>query len=320
MNNKDKYRKLCEKDKTVPIFSQPWWLDTVCAGTDNWDVVIFEKGGQLLGALPYFVKRKYGFTILTSPKLTQTLGVWLAPSKTKYANKLKKEKEIMQGLISSLPKYHIFFQSFHNSITNWLPFYWKGFEQTTKYTYVIEDLTNIDSVWNATNPNIKTDVRKARKILEVVSDISFEEFYRVISLTYKRQNLEITYSFDFLKKVFDETLKHDSGKIFCAVDAQGNTHAVVFLIWDENTAYYLIGGADPELRNSGAASLCVWEAIKFSATVSQTFDFEGSMVEGIERFFRGFGAKQKPYSRIMKFNSIFFGLYYYLRRYRNGKI
>ena len=209
MINKDKYLNLCEKEKTIPIFSQPWWLDAVC-GPDNWDVVIYEKGGQILGAFPYFIKRKFGFTILTSPKLTQTLGVWLAPSNAKYANRLKKEKEIMQELISGLPKYDVFFQSFHNSITNWLPFYWKNFEQTTKYTYVIEELSNIDSVWDDANPNIKTDVRKARKVLEVVDDISFEEFYRIISLTYKRQNMEVTYSFDFLQKVFEKSLGNAS--------------------------------------------------------------------------------------------------------------
>jgi len=178
----------------------------------------------------------------------------------------------------------------------------------------------MEKVWNDTNANIKTDVRKAQKILNVVNDLPFEEFYRIILFTYKRQNLEVRYTYKFLKGILDKAFEKNVGKIFCAVDSQSRCHAVVFLVWDKNTAYYLVGGADPELRNSGAASLCVWEAIKFSATVSSSFDFEGSMVEGIERFFRGFGAKQKPYSRIIKFNSIILGALYYLKKFRNGKI
>jgi len=44
----------------------------------------------------------------------------------------------------------------------------------------------------------------------------------------------------------------------------------------------------------------VWHAIKHSATVTKSFDFEGSMIEPIERFFRAFGAIQTPYFAISK--------------------
>jgi hypothetical protein len=89
-----------------------------------------------------------------------------------------------------------------------------------------------------------------------------------------------------------------------AQDAQGRLHAAAYIVWDEQAAYYLMGGADPELRTSGATSLLMWEAIKFASTVTQTFDFEGSMIESIERFFRAFGAKQKRYFRVSKTNSL----------------
>jgi hypothetical protein len=61
-----------------------------------------------------------------------------------------------------------------------------------------------------------------------------------------------------------------------------------------------MGGANPELRSSGATSLCLWEAIRFASKVCSRFDFEGSMIEPVERFFRGFGARQVPYFQINK--------------------
>ena len=61
-----------------------------------------------------------------------------------------------------------------------------------------------------------------------------------------------------------------------------------------------MGGSDPNLRNSGAMSLCMWEAIKFASTKTKKFDFEGSMIESVERYFRAFGAEQKPYFHITK--------------------
>src|SRR5260370_7073664 len=88
--------------------------------------------------------------------------------------------------------------------------------------------------------------------------------------------------------------------MFFAEGPEGRIHAAVYIIWDDRSAYYLMGAADPELRNSGATSLLLWEAIQFAATVTRSFDFEGSMIESIERFFRAFGAKQKPYFHISR--------------------
>jgi hypothetical protein len=80
-------------------------------------------------------------------------------------------------------------------------------------------------------------------------------------------------------------------------------HAGIYVVWDEQSAYYLMGGGDPELRSSGATSLCMWEAIKFVSTKTKSFDFEGSMIERVERFFRAFGAIQTPYFSITKTDS-----------------
>ena len=74
--------------------------------------------------------------------------------------------------------------------------------------------------------------------------------------------------------------------------------AIIF--WNPDSAYYLMGGRNPKLRSSGATSLCMWEAIQFSASVTKSFDFEGSMNEPVERFFRAFGAVQTPYFSIKK--------------------
>lgn len=56
-------------------------------------------------------------------------------------------------------------------------------------------------------------------------------------------------------------------------------------------------------------SFLTWEAIKFSSGVTKTFDFEGSMIESVERFFRAFGAKQKPYFQVSKINSLPYKIY-----------
>ncbi|NHM17554.1 GNAT family N-acetyltransferase [Tritonibacter mobilis] len=319
MNDKENYRALCESDESVPLFHQAWWLDAVC-GKNGWNVVTYIRGGRIVAALPYVIKKKFGFSQIGQPNFTQTLGVWFAPTNTKYTKKIGQEKEIIFSLIDSLPKHHVFFQSFHHSFVNWMPFYFRGFEQTTKYSYVIEDLSDTDRVWKDMSTAVRTDVRKAEKALSIVDSISSDFFYSVISKTYDRQGMSVPYSQERFTAISEEVLQHGAGKMFAAVDDKERIHAVVFLVWDKNCAYYLIGGGDPELRNSGGATLCLWEAIKFSSTVTKAFDFEGSMVEGIERFFRGFGGKQKPYFRIYRFSNLLIGLIHYTRRRITGRI
>jgi hypothetical protein len=75
---------------------------------------------------------------------------------------------------------------------------------------------------------------------------------------------------------------------------------VLYVVWDPNAAFHLLSGGDPELRTSGAGSLLMWEAIMRARAVTDVFDFEGSMLEPVERFFRAFGARQTPYIHVSR--------------------
>ena len=299
MNNKQRYREFCKIEPSIPIFSKDWWLDAVC-GEDHWDVALIEKGGEIVAALPYYVKSKMGLKLITMPILTQTLGIWMRSSQAKYAKQLAQQKDLMNGLIEQLPKYDSFSQNFHYTITNWLPFYWHGFKQTTRYTYVIDNLTDLDLIWKGTQANIKREIKKARNRfnIQVKTDLDIEQFLLINELTFKRQGMKQPYSTNMVKRLETTCQAHNARRIFFAQDEKGQLHAVAYIVWDKNSAYYLMGGGDPKLRNSGATSLLMWEAIRFAATVTQKFDFEGSMIEPVERFFRNFGARQVPYFQI----------------------
>ncbi len=264
---------------------------------DSWGVCLVEKGRQIQASMPYVIKRKYGLTLLTQPPLTQNLGPWIRPTNAKYSKKLSREKDLMVALIDQLPRYHYFSQNWHYSNTNWLPFHWKGFEQTTRYTYFIDDLDNIESIWAEAQDNIRREIRKAKNRFDLVvnSDLPISEFFELNKLTFSRQGLAIPYSEKFVKNLANQAKDRKQCRWFIAQDKEGKNHAGVLLVWDSESAYYLMGGGDPELRNSGATSLCIWKAIEFASTVTKRFDFEGSMIEPVERFFRGFGAKQTPY-------------------------
>lgn len=317
-DSKDLYRRFAASESSIPIFSRPWWLDAT-AGESSWDVAIIERGGQIVGSLPYAIKSKYSFTVLTQPQLTQTLGPWLRESTAKYANKLGWQKDVMQELIAKLPFFVHFAQNWHYSQTNWLPFFWNGFRQTTKYTYVLSDLSNEDVLWEGLRENIRSDIRKAstRVNLRVRDDVDVKTFLKLNRHVFARQGRKLPYPDSLVERLDNACLEREARKIFIAEDKRGRMHAGAYIIWDENSAYYLMGGSDPALRNSGAGSLCLWEAIKFASKVTRRFDFEGSMLESVERYFRAFGAQQMPYFRVYKTPSKVLQCFFLLKEVRS---
>jgi hypothetical protein len=147
--------------RDAPLFFQPWWLEAVSPG--RWDFVVARRGEEVAGVLPYTFKLRLGLRLIEMPPLTPYLGPWLRKSNAKYANQLSEEKELMSELINGLPRFAVFHQCLHPNTTNWLPFYWKGFSQTTLYTYRIEDTSDLESLWKETRDNIRTDIKKAEK-------------------------------------------------------------------------------------------------------------------------------------------------------------
>ena len=293
---RDQYRALCKSEPSIPLFSQAWWLDAL-AGDDGWSVAVVEKGGQVVASMPYVIRKRFGRIILGHPQLTQTLGPWMREVDGKQATRLARQKDLMQQLIADLPRYDHYSENWHFDQTNWLPFHWAGFTQTTRYTYRLSNLSDQQKLWNGLRENIRTDIRKAegRFGLQVRTDLGLDAFLRLNIQTFERQGMDLPYSKNLVARLDDACVRRQARQIFIAEDEQGRAHAGVYLVWDQSSAYYLMGGGDPELRKSGATSLCMWEAIKFASTVTKSFDFEGSMIEPIERFFRAFGAEQTPY-------------------------
>jgi hypothetical protein len=273
------------------IYQQPWWLDAVAPG--RWGEATVVRDGQTIARMPYFIKRKLGLTALTMPPLTQTLGPWIQRSDGKYANRLAVEQGLMEELISQLPTFDLFVQNFSTETTDWLPFYWAGFQQTTLYTYRLEDLTNVDAIWDGMLHSVRQNIRKAEKLVTVRTDLGIEPLLELIAQVFVRQDMKSPYSPDLVRRLIAACALNNCGQTFFAEDTRGRIHAALYIVWDDKTAYCVLSGADTTLRNSHAGSLLSWTAIQFAAKVTKAFDFTGSMIKSLEKHKRSYGGKMK---------------------------
>jgi hypothetical protein len=280
------------------VFEQPWWLDSVAPGA--WSEAVVRRGDEVVARLPYARRRKLGLTMIVQPTFTQTLGPWLGPLEGKYARRLETEKKLLAQLIEQLPPFDFFRMPFAPALTNWLPFYWAGFTATVYYTYRIEDLSDLDRVQGDFQDHVRRGIRKAQRAVEVNHEFPLDGLLRLDAQTYARKGLKLPHSYDVLRRLDAACAARGSRRILGAVDAQGRIHAGLYVAWDERTLYALVSALDPELRVSGANTLLYWEAIRLAGEVSRAFDFEGSMVEPVEHYFRAFGARQTHYFCVSK--------------------
>jgi hypothetical protein len=278
---------------THTIFEQPWWLEAVAPG--RWGEAIVRRGDEVFARLPFVMKHRLGMTVLTQPPLTPSLGPWIRETPGKYAKQLENEKDLMSDLIDELPPFDAFRQSFCPAVTNWLPFYWAGFEATTRYTYRIPDISDLDAVWNDLAANVRRHVRKAEKELALRTDLGVDVLLELNRQIFERQGLPAPYSGQLLRRLDRACAEREANALLFAVDTKDRVQAAAFVVHDGDVSYLLTSGVDTELRGSGAQSFLTWAAIRHAAGVSRSFDFAGSMLESVERFNRSFGAHQRPY-------------------------
>lgn len=302
--SKQAYRLFCEQEHSLPIFFQDWYLDAAC-GTANWEVLVIERNSKVVAVFPYFFKRKWGFKYLTMPPFVKFMGPYILPE---YRN-LKTSHNILEECIQRLPKLDCIKQNIHYTVQNWLPFHWNGFQQTTRYSYLL-NLEELDTVFTKINRNMRRNIKKAQALVSVERGGDLAQFYEINKKSFERQGISIPYSLPQLEKHDAALVKRNARELFFAKDEYGQIHSAAYLIWDKRSSYYHLSGDHPELRQSGAGILLVWEAIQFTKKELglDVFDFEGSMLKPVEQIRRQFGAKQQPYSYIWKYNSRLFKL------------
>lgn len=286
-------------------FQEPWWLEATAPG--RWDAVEIERGGETQAWLPFTVTERHGARVLGMPSLTQSLGPWIRDTGAGYTRALSREMSLYKELIDMLPEHDFFKQHFAPNVTNWLPFYWEGYSQTTRYTYTLDLSQTADELWGGMDKRNRSRVTKGRESLQIASTETggLETLLDLSELTFQRQGRELPYSREFVRRLDSAIQKHSRRLIVIAVDKEtGEPHAANYSFGDEARVYALMSGADPELRQSGASVVARWEALEWARSFSRVFDFEGSMVKGIEHRNRKYGAHQVPYFSIQKSNGV----------------
>lgn len=297
MSNQQAYRNWAE-GKDLPLFHQPAWLDVV-AGL--WDAALVIKGDKPVAAMPYCLKKGIKGTRIYMPYLTPYLGPILDyPDGQKYAKRLSHEKQLLTELINQLPEMDAFEQRFYPGFENGLPFQWANYQQQVRYTYLLTDCMDTDAIFNDFRDNVRREIRKAEKQLSITESSDITALFDLKAASYAAKKEKLPIDKDYVRRLFDVVSWQKCGQVLEARDTHGKLHAAILLVWDYQSCYYLLGAADPENNTSGAMSLLLWQGIQLAGQQQLAFNFEGSMIPEIERFFSSFGGQLTPYYQFTK--------------------
>lgn len=262
---------------------------------------IYDAGGTLRGGFCLFREKRLGLTVLRDPPFTPSIGPFFECRAQHPVARLEEWRDVLTALADVLEHLHpaVVSLSLAPAITDCLPFYWRNYKVIPHYTYLLRVDQTEDAILAAMSVGRRNDIQKAlRDGLKAERTDDYSTIAALVETTFARQGKDTNR--EHMKRILFSFGRPDNSYAF-VVQSNGVPIAGAFVVHDAKTAYYLLGGYHSESKHHGAGALALFESIRHARELGlKTFDFEGSVVPAIERYFRGFGGKLTPYYRVNK--------------------
>jgi len=256
-----------------------WYLDIV---SPNWEALITHDYEFVM---PLPTKRRYKIPYLVQPILTQQLGIF---------SKSKITEDIVDEFVNQIPYFSYElnlnaanFSSKVTSLPNYLLHLQNPYQQLAKHF----------------SKNTQRNLDKARKQnLTIQKDITIQDFidlYQSIERNFDSIRLTL------LEKILKAGTERDALHIYGIYAENKNLIAGLCILHTCNRLIYLLPVSNEEGKNASAMFLLIDYIIRKEAGKNTILDFEGSKIEGVARFYKGFGAKNHPYYMLKRLRPSF---------------
>ncbi len=275
--DKQKWDQTIQSSDSPLVYAMSWYLDIV---SPNWSAII---SSDYQYVMPICIKLKFGcIPIITHPILCQQLGVFSTENK-----KISKEK--IKQFIKQIPFYFVKKNIQFNHLCEKI----ESFSE--RQNFILNCNKTIQELEKNYSSQIKRNIKKAVK-----NHLSFDEYKVEFAiedfLNWKANQVNLTKSITHQFTSILKQLNHQQKLLsYYVKDSQGNVHASCILIQFKNTLTLASLSSSPEGFKTGASSLLLHRIIQQNSSKSVTFDFEGSSLSSLARFYKGFGATKQTY-------------------------
>lgn len=235
-----------------------------------WEALVSENYEFVM---PLPIKKFLFVKYIAQPPFCQQLGIFSASEVS---------KAVLNLFLRKIP-YLVLTYSFNE---------WNFIENgRTNPNYVLDLSLPKDELCSQFSKNTQRNILKAKKYdLSLGENLSKDEFFAFYQKYNKEEGL-------LFKKLFSNFFVNQSpflkGRFFGVRTSKNELIAAVFCLQTKNRITYLAPVSNKEGKQKSAMFLLVDYLI---ASYSNIFlDFEGSRIDGVARFYKGFGAKQRVY-------------------------
>lgn len=263
------------------VYAYTWYLDALA---DEWDALVFDN---YLQVMPLPKRKKWGIEYLYQPFFTQQLGIF---------SPMMLNADQVQAFLEAIPPQFRYVNYFLNE-GNSFPLAIPKAELLARKNYILPLFGTHEQLQEAYQANTRRNIRKAKKAgVRIAESTNVNDALHLFQSTVGAKVPTIQKQ-DYLNlsELMRLTMQHQMGKIYTAYDSQNQLIASVFVLLSHSRITYLLPASTTTGKEKSAMFLLIDHIVEENQQSFQVLDFEGSMHEGIARFFQGFGATAKPY-------------------------
>lgn len=276
------------------IYALTWYLDSVSPG---WEALVKEEAGRYVAVLPLPVRRKYGFSYLQQPLLTQQLGLFYAESAAPTAADWQQVGELLRRRFRFITRYS--FNTANTDAPQGLAA--DAFEQATFQTYHLalgRPYAEVVAGYTAKRRSTLSQVRRQPLVVEPGADIEILiELFKANTVA-KMPGGVSEEAYRLLRRLYANASGVGLASLWQARQPSGPVSAMLLLFRFKNNLTYLFAAADAAAKQAGAPTLLLDAVLRAYAGQDLCFDFEAPQVESVADFYRRFGAQAVPFLTI----------------------
>lgn len=276
--------KCVKRSANYRIYAQSWYLD---AAFPNWRGIVVGKYNYVM---PICASKKWGINYLFQPTYCQQHGIFPVPTPEVF-------KLIFDFILSRYHFVDICLNSMNISYT-------KEYEFELRPNYILSLNENYSTLKANYSTHCKRHLKKTSKHAISIKEIEPNTFLK-FKLEQSKKGLN-----PGTKKAFQRIInnsKAHNAALFCGAFSSSNALlAAAFFLKTPGRIIYLNGVSSDLGHEEDAMYAIIDDMIRKNSETKTIFDFEGSSIKGIARFFEGFGTQPEHYSRIKINNLPFF--------------
>lgn len=263
------------------VYALSWYLDKTAP---DWGGLVMDDYKAVM-ALPQ--RKKFGFSYVFQPLLTQQLGIY-----GRQAGDAKLTADFLKAIPADIKYVDYNLNKFHSKPES-------GFRTEKRINYELKLNQPYAEIEKSFSSNTKRNIQKSIVSNGVDLQVSVAEMIKLKRLEQKGSRPPAFY--EWLNIYMTSIIDAGKGSIV-GVRKGEELIAAAFFIICMNRIYYLVPVSTDTGKKSRAMFAIIDHIIGKYADTGLILDFEGSEIEGIARFFAGFGATKNYYYNIRRNN------------------